>query len=504
MIPSMLRSLLCLLLGSVISASAEVRLADIFSDHAVLQRNQPVPVWGWADPGEKITVTFNGQTHSTTATDAGTWRVDLDPMQANAKGGTLEVSGSSVVTRNDILVGEVWLCGGQSNMEWTVMNSRDAVTEIGLADYSLIRHVKVAKNIESDPTKTFSGEWTVCSPETVPHYTAVGYYFARRLHQQLLVPIGLVNSTWGGTPVEAWLPPESLHDPDMAVAVATHQQLVNDNILNQNLNYRTQFNEWEAARQVAVEAGLDFDPKAPNRPWQPGPFKTATVLYNGMIEPLLPYALAGAIWYQGEGNGGQPETYRAMFTELIEQWRAKFEQPDLPFYWAQLASWDSGAGDSTDWAFLREAQHKTLALPNTGQAILMDIGEAFDIHPRNKQDVGDRLARIALAQDYDRDVAYRGPNHDAITLRGDEVTVHLHHADGLTTRDGEAPRGFEVAGVDGEFQPATATIKGDQVVLTSEAVSHPVLVRYAWRRWVDANLQNGEGLPAEPFRTDSL
>jgi len=499
----MLRFLSVIFFCALISVQAEVRLAAIFTDHAVLQRDQPVPVWGWANPGEDVTVTFHGQTHTTTAGEAGTWRINLDPMPAHAAGAVLRVSGTNEISVQDVLVGEVWLCGGQSNMEWTVANSRDAEAEIAAGDFPLIRHIKVAKNIEADPIKTFSGEWTICSPETVGHYTAVGYYFARRLHRDLGVPIGLVNSTWGGTPVEAWLPPDSLRDPDMAVTVSRHQLLVNETIHNGNLRYQESLATWETAKAAAAATGETFADEKPNRPWQPGPFKTATVLYNGMIEPLLPYALAGTIWYQGEGNGGQPETYHAMFSELIEQWRTKFEQPDMPFYWAQLASWDAGGGDGTDWAFLREAQHQTLALPHTGQAILMDIGEAGDIHPRNKQDVGDRLARIALANAYGQNVAYRGPHYTAITLRGEEVTVHLERATGLTTRDGEPPRGFELAGVDGEFQPAMARIEGERVILTSPTVTHPVLVRYAWRRWVDANLQNGAGLPAEPFRTDS-
>ncbi len=499
----MTRFIYCFLAIGLGVAPAEVRLADIFSDHAVLQRNQPVPVWGWANPGEEVTVAFNGQTHTTIATDAGTWRVDLDPMSALAEGATLQVAGSNVITRTGILVGEVWLCGGQSNMEWTVTSSRDAEMEIAAAEFPLIRHVKVAKNIEAGPIKTFTGEWTVCSPDTVGDYTAVGYFFARRLHRDLGVPIGLVNSTWGGTPVEAWLPPDSLHDPAMAVTVSRHQYSVNQTILAQNERYQSELTEWQTARAAAAKTGKVFATEEPARPWQPGPFKTATVLYNGMIEPLLPYALGGVIWYQGEGNGGQPETYRAMFSELINQWRAKFEQPELPFYWAQLASWDAGNGDSTGWAFLREAQQQTLALPYTGQAILMDVGEAFDIHPRNKQDVGDRLARIALANAYDHDVAYRGPNYTAITYRQNELIVHFANGKGLTTRDGEPPRGFEVAGIDNEFVPATtATVAGDTVVLTSDIVAHPRNVRYAWRRWVDANLQNGETLPAEPFRTD--
>jgi sialate O-acetylesterase len=501
-----MRPTFCFFLAAVVLAStalAEVTLAPLFTDHAVIQREAPVPIWGTANPGQHVTVKFGGQSVTSTADNAGEWRVALQPMPANATGQTLTVVGEHTITREDILVGDVWLCGGQSNMEWTVANSRDAEAEIAAADYPLIRHFKVAKRIAAEPIKALSGEWVISTPETAGDFTAVGYFFARRLQADLGVPLGLLNSTWGGTPVEAWLPPSHSEDPALAIDVASHQVKVNEGILAGIQRYQNQLTEWEAARRAADEAQQPFDLEKPNRPWQPGPFKTATVLYNGMIEPLLPYRLAGAIWYQGEGNAGQPETYRSMFGALIEIWREKFEHAEMPFYWAQLASWDNGGGDSTDWGFLREAQHQTLELPHTGQAILMDIGEADDIHPRNKQDVGDRLARIALAEHYGEDVAFRGPVRTSVTFKDDTTVVHFTEATGLTTRDGEPPRGFEIAGADHEFVAVdSATIDGETVVLTT-TIENPRYVRYAWRRWVDANLQNGESLPAEPFRTDS-
>ena len=485
-----------------VSALAEVTLAPIFTDHAVLQRGAAVPIWGSANPGQHVTVKFGPQAVVTTSDEDGLWRVDLAPMQANSEGRTLTVIGENTVALNDVLVGDVWLCGGQSNMEWTLRRTRDAEMEIAAANYPLIRHFKVAKRIAAEPIKTLSGEWVTTTPETAPYFTAVGYFFARRLHTDLNVPIGLLNSNGGGTPVEAWLPPSLIDTPDLAVDVASHQIKIGEGILAGIERYRDQMLEWEADRKTAEEAQQPFDLPQPNRPWMPGPFKTASVLYNGMIEPLLPYRVAGTIWYQGEGNADQPETYRAMFGALIEMWREKFEHPEMPFYWAQLASWDNGGGDSTDWALLREAQHQTLELPHTGQAILMDIGEADDIHPRNKQDVGDRLARIALAELHGMDIEHRGPARTTVTFSPANIFVHFDHADGLTTRDGEAPRGFEIAGPDREFIPAdTAAIDGEGVVLTT-ALENPRYVRYAWRRWVDTNLQNGDGLPAEPFRTD--
>lgn len=498
--PHTILPLLCISLLTTVHA--EVSLAPIFTDHAVIQRGKTVPIWGKATAGERVTVSFADQKIATVATGAGHWRVDLAALPANPVGQTLTATGENTVSVHDVLIGDVWLCGGQSNMEWPVRRSRDAESEIAAANFPQIRHLKVERRIADQPITTMSGEWTVCSPDTVMHYTAVGYFFARRLQQDLEVPIGLINSNWGGTPVEAWLPPSASDDPELAVAIASHQVAISQGILHGNKAYRDNMDAWRAARDAASSAGQSFAQEPPKKPWQPGPFKTATVLYNGMIEPLLPYGLAGCIWYQGEGNGGQPETYHAMFRALIETWREKFEQPDLPFYWAQLASWDAGNGDSTDWALLREAQQQTLALPHTGQAILMDIGEAFDIHPKNKQDVGDRLARIALANHYGRDVAHRGPVHQNTSYRDNIVSVAFDHAEGLTTRDGKAPRGFEIAGTDGEFHAATATIKGHVIHLSSPAVATPRDVRYAWRRWVDANLQNETGLPAEPFRTD--
>ncbi|GAB5558430.1 MAG: hypothetical protein SynsKO_00770 [Synoicihabitans sp.] len=481
---------------------AEVTLAPIFTDHAVLQRGQPIPIWGEADPGEKVTVKFAGKTKRTQGNPDGQWRIDLPALKANAEGQTLTVSGTNQIERHDILVGDVWLCGGQSNMEWTVLNSRDPETEIAAADFPHIRHLKIAKRIANDPITELSGEWTVCSPDTVAHYTAVGYYFARRLHRDLGVPIGLLNSNWGGTPVEAWLPPDVMNDPDMAVNVASHQAAINANILAQNTTYRDDLAVWESAKSTAAKTGASLTEKKPRMPWQPGPYKTATVLYNGMIEPLIPYGLSGFIWYQGEGNAGQPETYHAMFSQLIESWREKFAAAEAPFYWAQLASWDAGGGDNVDWPLLREAQHQTLALPHTGQAILTDIGEAFDIHPKNKQDVGDRLARIALAEHYGKPIVSRGPHLRSITYRANEISVSFDSAEGLTTADGAAPREFEIAGTDGAFQPAEAVLEGDTVTLTADAVPYPRNVRYAWHRWIEPNLQNAAGLPAEPFRTD--
>lgn len=500
-----MRHLLFCLIGltAVVQLCAEVSLAPIFTDHAVVQRDRRVPVWGWADPGEAVTVSFAGQTVDTVAKNNGTWAVSLEPMPAFSEGRSLTVSARNTVTLDDVLVGDVWFCGGQSNMAWMLANTDDAEKAVEAAQYPGIRHIKVSRQIAAWPIDRMSGEWTVCTPETAPHYTAVGYFFAERLHRELDVPIGLVNVTWGGTPIEAWLPVEAVDDPDVRVAAASHQVVSSKGFLQRFVGYREALLAWESSRPRPDETSKESELEKPRLPWHPGASNTTHVLYNGMVAPVTPYGLRGFIWYQGEANADEPDTYRILFPALIRSWREKFEDPDLPFYWAQLASWSAGNGDALDWPELREAQQATLAVPHTGQAILMDVGDADDIHPRNKQAVGDRLARISLANTYGRDVAFRGPSQSSLHFENDMVLVEFENAKILNTHDGEAPRGFELAGADGQFHPAEATIAGTTVMVRSPVVEKPIHVRYAWRRYVDANLANEHGLPAEPFRSDS-
>ncbi|WP_221032881.1 sialate O-acetylesterase [Actomonas aquatica] len=474
-------------------ASADVVLAPLFTDHGVLQRDQAVPVWGTADAGEAVTVSFAGQSVSTTADEAGKWRVDLAAMPVNATGQTLTVNGHNTLTLTDILVGDVWLCGGQSNMEWPLRNTTDADTAIPSANFPLIRHIKIERRIARDPLTTATGSWTVCSPETVPHFTAVGYYFARQLHAELGVPIGLVNSNWGGTPAEAWLPPAALEDLDILLAATSHQAYSYTGIHANLVNYQEKLAAWEADPENVEK---------PSMPWRPGAENHSLVLNNGMIAPLAPYGLKGVIWYQGEANADQPETYRTLFGAVIESWRDQFEQPELPFYWVQLANWQPGG---IGWAFLREAQTQTLELPHTGQVVINDVGDPDDIHPRNKTAVGDRLARVALRRLHGFDIEDTGPTFASAILRDATIELSFTHAAGLHTTDGAAPKGFQVAGADGVFHPATAALTPNGTIkVTSDAVSIAHFVRYAWDGHLEVNLVNGDDLPAAPFRTDRL
>ena len=381
-------------------------------------------------------------------------------------------------------------------MEWPVRNAHDATNEIAAANHPLIRHITIENRIARDPISTASGTWVTCTPETVPHFTAVGYFFARDVHAKTGIPIGLINSNWGGTSAEAWLPPSAFDDLTLRVAATSHQALTMRGIASRVAAYHENLTAWKS--------GPMTDPK-PNAPWTPGAENHALVLNNGMIAPLAPYALRGAIWYQGEANADQPETYRKIFSGVINAWRAQFNQPDLPFYWVQLANWSPGGNaEGTEWAFLREAQTQTLSLPHTGQALAIDVGDSVDIHPRNKQAVGHRLARLALARLHGHDIMDTGPTFSFATVEEHAIRISFDHDEGLTTTDASAPRAFELAGADGQFHPATATIESGNITATSSAVPHPLYVRYAWRNDPKVNLVNAANLPAVPFRTDQF
>lgn len=475
--------------------AAEVTFAPLFQDGAVLQRDKTLPIWGTADPGESVTIRFLDETASTTADDQGKWMLTLPPVAASSDPVTLHYqdnTGKHQLT--NLLIGDVWICGGQSNMEWVVQNSNDAKAEIAAADHPLIRHIKIEKRIARDPITTASGTWVTCTPETVPHFTAVGYFFARDVQAETGVPIGLINSNWGGTAAEAWLPPSAFDDLSLRVASTSHQASAFNGIAHRVANFRQALTTWESGNR---------ENKKPNAPWTPGAENHALVLNNGMIAPLAPYALRGAIWYQGEANADQPETYREIFSGVINAWRQQFNQPDLPFYWVQLANYRAGGNpDGTDWAILREAQTQTLALPHTGQALAIDVGDSADIHPRNKQAVGHRLARLALHQIHGKGIVDTGPTFSSATIDENSITIGFDHDADLHTTDGAPPSGFEIAGADEVFHPATAQFDSGNIALTSKSVPTPHFVRYAWRNDPRVNLVNDAKLPAVPFRTD--
>ena len=462
-------------------ASADVKLASIFGNSMVLQQGMSVPVWGWAEAGEKVTVTFADQTQQATADKDGRWQVKLDSLTANAKGQPLKVSGQNTVTLSDVLVGEVWICSGQSNMEWSVNASMNAKEEIAGADHPQIRLFNVPGHTTSPVAKdTCPGAWQICQPQSIRGFSAVGYFFGRRLQKTLNVPIGLVGSNWGGTRIEPWTSP----------------------------------------------AGFQSVPELKNLADQVGQYTETTkvgggspsAIYNAMVHPLAPFAMRGAIWYQGESNGGEGESYYHKTQALVNGWRQLFN-PDLAFYWVQLANFrapneNPEGGDG--WARIREAQRKALGIKHTGMAVIIDIGEARDIHPRNKQDVGSRLAQWALHQTYDKQALVpSGPLYKSHKVEGDAVRVSFDHVgDGLIVgkKEGLAPTQqvadgklarFAVAGADKKWFWAEATINGNDVIVKSSEVKSPVAVRYAYSmNPLGANLYNKQGLPASPFRTD--
>jgi sialate O-acetylesterase len=458
---------------------AEVKLPAIFSDHAVLQRDMPVPLWGWAEPGESVTVAIAGQSHKATADDKGKWRVTLTPLSVGAPL-TLVVEGKNRLERNDLLVGEVWLCSGQSNMEWPVSLSTNADLEIPKATHPQIRLVRVKGPGSQTPVEDFEGAWQVCSPESVAGFSAVGYFFGRELLQQLNVPIGLIDDSWGGSSCEAWIRRDRLEG---------------------NPLYAAQLANWD---KMAAEYEKDKDPNKANQ--LVGNHRPAN-LYNARIMPVLGYALRGAIWYQGESNAGRAYQYREMFPLMIKSWREDWKQGDFPFYWVQLADFmdeKPEPGDSA-WAELREAQTMTLdKLPNTGQAVIIDIGEGSDIHPRNKLEVGKRLARWALAKDYGQKIICQSPRYESMEAKDGTITLKIKDTNGgLRNIDAKEVQGFAIAGEDRKWVPAEAKIVGpDTITVSSTSVAAPVAVRYAWADNPVCNVYNQVGLPLTPFRTD--
>lgn len=639
--------LLCLIaIGPVASASDALPLLHpLFSDHAVLQRDRPVPVWGWADPGTRVTIHFADQTKLATAAADGTWTCTLNALKASTVARTLSVettpAGASAEAK-DLLVGDVWLCSGQSNMEMgiTLCNEDD---EIASAKPAGIRLLTVPHHTAYQPQKTMVADWKLCTPEALREggwggFSATAYFFGKKLHQELGVPIGLVHSSWGGTVAEAWTSAPSLgafpefqsqlqevnaiasskaadpqieylnawfktHDPGTAkgwhqpsIDTTTWRQVtlpgrwahcgipgyegivwatrdidlpadwvdkplvvqvgeISDNDttwLNGVEIGRT--NLFGAARRYQVPAGIakagkntvtlrvtnaggggilaDTQPMciypaghddvaiSLSGPWslqetakkddtgQPlvGNPNVSSVLYNGMIAPLEPAALAGAIWYQGEANASRAHQYQSLLPTLIRDWRRAFHRADLPFHIVSLANYKQAHDQPRDhpWAELREAQAMTAkSVPNCGLAITIDIGEANDIHPKNKREVGRRLALSALATTYGKSVVGSGPWFRAIDIENDRIRIHFDHSDGGLVLKGASNRSFAVAGSDRKFVWATPVIDGDSVIVSSPEVKHPVAVRYAWDTNPQACLYNGVGLPAVPFRSDS-
>ena len=487
---------------------AELRLPAIIGDRMVLQQQQANPIWGWDRPGAPVTVTFAGETLATTADAAGKWRVSLPARPASDQPRTLTVAGTSTVVVQDVLVGEVWLCSGQSNMQFTLGESYDGDLEAAAARLPAVRLITVPQVASQEPRDDFQGRWVEAAPATAGRFSAVGFLFGRALHEILGVPVGLIDVTWGGSKAEAWVRRTSLEQdprfrPLLDEAVAMEARLATPEA---EAKLAADLKAWEAARDAARAAGA----AAPPRPqdWLRGQHRPGN-LFAGMLHPTVGYGLKGVIWYQGEGNAGRPEEYAELFPFLIEQWRREWGQGDFPFYWVQLADYKAETDDpgaDSGWARLREAQTRTLRLPNTGQAVAIDVGEGRDIHPRDKHRVAARLVRWALAKDYGRPLPHRSPEFRSLEITGDRALVTFDCFGGqLYAFDEPTVRGFAVCGADRVWHWATGRIVGrDRVEVRSDAVSAPIAVRYAFADNPRTNLYSRAGLPATPFRTDDF
>ncbi|HAU36320.1 MAG TPA: sialate O-acetylesterase [Phycisphaerales bacterium] len=499
------------------AARAGVRLASVFGGNMVLQRDMPLRIWGTAAAGEKVTVSFAGQTQTATAEASGKWQVRLEPVPAGGPH-VMKVSGENEITLNNVLVGEVWLCSGQSNMLFEVREGRDAAQEIAAAKYPQIRLFSVGLNPAAEPRDACDilskgpgserfNKWMECSPRTVGLFSAVAYYFGRELHQELKVPIGLIHSSWGGTAAEAWTPLETLKsDPeyaDILRRMAEYPRRYSEELLPR---YEKDLAAWQKVSDATKAQGKPA-PRRPRAPYAPDKHpKLPTVLYNGMIHPVIPYGIRGVVWYQGESNADRAYQYRKLLPAMIGSWRERWGQGDFPFGIVQLANYHSPKAqpEESDWAELREAQTMTArTVPHCGLALAIDLGEATTIHPPNKQDVGKRLALWALAKVYGKQIAFSGPMYESMKVEGGAIRVRFSHVGkGLAARSGAALEGFQIAGQDRKFVWADARIDGDSVVVRSEKVPAPAAVRYAWARNPKGNLYNDAGLPACPFRTD--
>jgi sialate O-acetylesterase len=493
-----------------------VSLPEVFSNNMVLQRNATVPVWGTAGKGEEISVEFQGQKKTAIAED-GRWRVAFENLKPGGPY-TMTVSGSNTIVFDNVLVGEVWVCGGQSNMAWKLMNSEGGKDEIAAGDNPAIRLLAIPS--QAGGGRNSLGDesgWRECTSETKGNFSGVGYFFGKAINEALGVPVGLISNAVGGTSAVQWIPKEALDaNPDLAfykedLAHASAVFEANKPAIMEKYEQSVRNYEEDLAKAKANgtrapgRPSIPRDPAVGNR--RPGGlFETLTV-------PLVPYAIQGVIWYQGESDTGRGEQYHALFSSMIGEWRKAWGQGDFPFLFVQLAAYrgNAGRGDeslfkrmSEGWPRLRESQLKTLAVKNTAMAVAIDLGEEMDIHPRNKKSVGERLALAARATVYGEDIVYSGPIYKSSKVENGKVQIAFDHiGSGLASGGGDL-RGFAIAGEDGKFVPAQARIEEKRVIVSSPEVPDPAYARYGWDSFTDCNLYNKEGLPASPFRTDDL
>ena len=520
--------LVLLLLLAALPARAEVRLHGLFTDNMVLQRHASVPVWGWAADGEEVTVQFRDQKVSTVA-KGGKWMVRLKNLKAGGPD-ELKVTGRNGLTLRNVLVGEVWIASGQSNMEMALRSCFNAEAEIAATANPMLRLCTVPKLKANAPVDDVTAPWAECGPATTPGFSAVAYYFARDLQKALQVPVGVIHTSWGGSPAEVWMREEVLS------ANPGFKRDILDSYAAGAKRAQEALATWQKEEAEAKKEGQPFTKRRPSLAWKPGE------LYNGMIANLIPYAIKGAIWYQGESNAGRAHQYRTLFPEMVRHWRHDWGQGDFTFLQVQLAPFTAIRAEPTNsnWAELREAQiHATKVLPKAGSVVITDVGEEKDIHPKKKEPVGARLALAARAITYGEKIVYSGPTYKSAKFRDGQAIISFDHVgQGLEARslgglnmtfspDGKqlvttgsdgaahvwdastgklatALRGFSVAGEDQKFFWAKAEIQGDKVVLSSPDVPRPVAARFGWADFPVVNLWNKDGLPASPFRTDDF
>lgn len=484
---------------------AEIVLAPPFTDGVVLQRERPIPIWGRAEPRQNLVVTFQDQTVRTTADAAGRWIVYLDAVPASSDPHEIVVAAAkeSVVLR-DVVVGEVWLASGQSNMEWTISNIQPHEQKIAAVDLPLVRHLKIERTTADRPADTVrTSGWQKASPSTVPHFSAVGYFFARELHRRLRVPVGIVNSSWGGTPIEAWMSDRSRHATTLGPVIDERWQAQKNQWTPERIaRYPADLDAWQKAQAHATATKTENPLPWPRPPATDESSERPGNLFNGMIAPLQPFALRGFLWYQGESNVERPNEYEELFPAMIRAWRSNWGDDTLPFYFVQIPNFADRNPQGRQWARLREAQTKALELPRTAMAVTIDIGDPDDLHPRTKMEVGRRLALIAKTEIHDLPGDTSGPMFVGATRENGAMRVRFTHAATGLIAQQRPVQALELAGADKVFHPASGRIERDTLIVTSPQVPAPIAVRYAWTNAPAANLYNGAGLPAEPFRSD--
>lgn len=495
-------------------AGAAVKPNGLFCDGAVLQRGREIPVWGTADRGEKITVTFRGASVTATATD-GKWLVKL-PAQTAGGPDELTIAGSDTLVVKDVLVGEVWVCSGQSNMAFTMKGALNAEAEIASSADPLLRHLKVPYATADEPQTGLPGQvkWQAASPETTALFSATGYYFAKKLRAELGVPVGLLNNAVGGTACAAWTRLAAIEAvPELEHYQGEYQRAVE--ALPKQLEqqaakvdaWKEKVKAWREARAAALKENKPFNKPVPRAPQPPGKNRPSG-LYNALTAPLIPYAIAGAIWYQGENDTRSVEVaheYRVLFPTMIKDWRQQWGQGDFPFLFVQLAPYHAKGRNVDSWPLVREAMLLTTeTVPQTGMSVITDAGDATNIHPTQKQPAGERLALEALRIAYGKDLVSRGPVYRSKKIEGNAIRLSFDSGGGGLVAQGGPLKGFVICGEDHNFVAAQAKIEGETVVVSSPAVAQPVAVRYAWAPVPDVNFANREGIPASPFRTDDF